>query len=247
MYCADYKPLKSMLASFRFFAVLWFAWAFLWSNNSVAMTNRQIIYTFIENALKEELSDESIVIDFKLENGPELLKLSKQQKQIEKVELIDFALNNSKIEAKFYLYDGSSIFVNVIIVSFSKDFAATAKSIGAGKLIDSDDVNDVNVGLKKFNLKDYVTKEQVVGMQAKRRLPSGILIKKQDLVSPVIVKSGNMVNVIYQGSNIKLQSSVKAIQNGAAGDSIKLKTLDNKNMLLGTILDKDTVVIDAKN
>jgi flagella basal body P-ring formation protein FlgA len=237
-----------MITNLRFFLIIPLLVALIvWSDGCFAITNRKAIYTFIENALKNELSDESIIINFKIENCPEILKLSDLQEQIDRVELLDFSLNNSTVKSRFYLNDGSDISLNVIDINLSKNFASTAKSIAAGKVIDSDDIGIVNVGLEKFKPNNYITKEEVIGMQAARRLPPGVLIKKQNLNYPLVIKSGNIVNVIYQGGNIKLQSIAKAMQNGLIGDTIKLKTMDNKNMLLGVILDKDTVVINAKN
>jgi flagella basal body P-ring formation protein FlgA len=220
---------------------------FSWGRDCYAMTDRRVIYDFIHSALEEELSDESIIIEFSVENNPELLKLSKMQQQIDKVELMNFALSDSNVRAKFYLYDRSYIFVDVTNIKLSKNFAATARSIPIGKVIDNEDINVINVGLEKLHFKGYISQDQAMGMQARRRIPQGVLIKKKDLVSPLAIKSGNIVNVIYQGGNIKLQSVAKATQGGFIGDTIKLKTMDNKNMLLGIISDKDTVVINAKN
>ena len=69
-----------MITNLRFFLIIPLLVALtVWSNSCFAETNRKTIYTFIEDALRNELSDESVIINFKIEKGPEILKLSRLQ------------------------------------------------------------------------------------------------------------------------------------------------------------------------
>jgi flagella basal body P-ring formation protein FlgA len=213
--------------------------------------DQHLILELVHKALADKINFGEINTDIEFEQTPDLLKIIKNQHQINYVELLDFSMEKNRaqqeINIMFHMEDASPIKVSAK-VSISKEFAATAKSINRNEIVNENFLQSVSVNLSKFSFADYLTKDEVIGMQARRKLPSGILIKKQDLFNPIIIKTNDMVNIVYEGQNFKLQSSGVSLGDGAVGDTIKLKVGDsNKNILVGKILDKDTVLINAKN
>ncbi len=213
--------------------------------------DQHLILELVHKALADQINAGEINTNIELEQTHDLLTLIKNQHQINYTELLDFSLEKNRAQQEinivFHMEDHSSIKASAK-VSISKEFAATKKSINRNEIINENFLQSVSVNLSKFSFADYLTKDEVIGMQARRKLPSGILIKKQDLFNPIIIKTNDLVNIVYEGQNFKLQSSAQALGNGAVGDTIKLKVGDsNKNILVGKILDKDTVLINAKN
>jgi flagella basal body P-ring formation protein FlgA len=217
------------------------------NNLSYASLSQHPIQELVKQAVIEKLGDDAIIVDVKLEQDPELLKLIQKQQYVNNVELQDFELTKNFTRLKFNLDDKSSILINAGI-NISKSFVSTARGINRNEIIQEEDLRSIDVNLHKIDLKNYLTKDRVIGMQARRNLPVGILLKKQDLISPIVIKANDVVNIIYEGHNFKLQSSATALNSGAVGDNVKLKIGDgSKNILVGKILDKDTVLINAKN
>lgn len=87
--------------------------------------------------------------------------------------------------------------------------------------------------------------DEIYGMQIKKNIYKGSVIKFSDLVHPVIVKERDIVDVVYISGNVYLKTKGIALQKGAFGDYIKIKNEKSGAVLSAKIIDNKTVEISS--
>jgi flagella basal body P-ring formation protein FlgA len=70
----------------------------------------------------------------------------------------------------------------------------------------------------------------------------GTVITRRHVTPPTVVKRNQIVQVELASGGLYIQTQARAMQDGAAGDTIPLSNVDTKEMYYGTIR-KDGVVI----
>jgi flagella basal body P-ring formation protein FlgA len=77
--------------------------------------------------------------------------------------------------------------------------------------------------------------EEVLGMTAKRPINPGDIIKRSYLAPMKLIKRGEVVTLKIETDKLKVSSQGKAMQNGARGDVISVRTLSGKE-IYGTVI-----------
>lgn len=96
------------------------------------------------------------------------------------------------------------------------------------------------------NFPDYVP-ENLYGMQLKKTIGSGSIVKLTDLFFPISIKEKDTVDITYNSQNLYLKTKGIALQRGAIGDYIKIKNEKSGTILIGRITAKKTVEVKANN
>lgn len=123
------------------------------------------------------------------------------------------------------------------------DVPVMSKGIMVGAIITEADLISVKTPFSKVR-SGYVTSlGEIVGMQARRRLAGGALIRKSDILKPQVVRQGDNVSIIYDKGNIKLRTNGIAQGAGAIGDNIKIKNESTGTMVHGVIKGKNLVEV----
>lgn len=84
----------------------------------------------------------------------------------------------------------------------------------------------------------------VLGRTAASPLAPGRLVRVSDLYDPPAIQHGQIVEGIVQKGNIELSVQVRAIEDGKAGDSIRIENTESHRLLRGKVLDEKTVLIE---
>ncbi|MGL5720657.1 MAG: flagellar basal body P-ring formation chaperone FlgA [Alphaproteobacteria bacterium] len=118
------------------------------------------------------------------------------------------------------------------------------RSIAPGEVIQQDDLewNTVEVG---SNLKNAVLKieDLVEKTPRQKNLEPGKIIKARDLQKPILVKKNEMVTVIYQKNTLTIEQQGKALDEGSAGDAIRVLNPASKKPIFGTITARKQVKV----
>ena len=86
-------------------------------------------------------------------------------------------------------------------------------------------------------------KELLIGKRAKRTLLPGQPILIADVENPRVVVNGSQVRIAYRENNMSIFASGLALQNGSAGDTIRVRNSDTGLSVSGVVQPDGTVAV----
>jgi flagellar basal body P-ring formation protein FlgA len=92
---------------------------------------------------------------------------------------------------------------------------------------------------------DTVTYDAAVGMQTRRTLRGGQILRTADLSKPDLVTRDQGVTLIYQAAGIYLTSRGKALETGTEGDVINVLNLQSKRTVTATVVGRGQVMVSV--
>lgn len=119
----------------------------------------------------------------------------------------------------------------------------TSRFIKAGTVVTSEDITITKIKATRIKEQYIINAEDVVGKQAKKNLLAGAFVQSAELARPPVIKHNDPVNITYSSDLIRLKTSGIALGVGAIGDMIKVKNNDTGIVLLGQIINKNTVQV----
>lgn len=75
-----------------------------------------------------------------------------------------------------------------------------------------------------------------IGMQTKRSLRSGAVLRMADLTKPDLVQRGQSVTLVYHSAGITLTIRAKALDSGTEGDTVTVLNLQSKREVQGVVV-----------
>lgn len=87
---------------------------------------------------------------------------------------------------------------------------------------------------------------QVYRLVAKQRLTAGTVINNYMLRKPIVIKRGQMINIIARVGNLEVGALGQAMQNGYSGQLIRVRNLASKKIIVAKVIDRATVMVFAK-
>lgn len=83
-------------------------------------------------------------------------------------------------------------------------------------------------------------------IKARKKLSPEKIIRKGDLfLDSSIIHKGEIVTVKFIRNNLSIETKGSALQNGKAGDVIKIRNLNTNKILLGKVLEDGSLVIQS--
>jgi flagellar basal body P-ring formation protein FlgA len=90
---------------------------------------------------------------------------------------------------------------------------------------------------------DIVTRDAAIGMQTRRALRNGQMLRLTDLTKPDLVTRDQGVTLIYQAAGIYLTSRGKALETGTEGDIVNVLNLQSKRTVTATVVGRGQVMV----
>jgi len=90
---------------------------------------------------------------------------------------------------------------------------------------------------------DAATRGQAVGMQMRKQLRAGQVLKLADLGKPDLVQRDDGVTLIYETTGLYLTMRGKALDGGAEGDTVSVLNLQSKRTVSGVVIGRGQVAI----
>lgn len=84
-----------------------------------------------------------------------------------------------------------------------------------------------------------------VGMEVRRTLKDGQVIRESDLGEPVLVKSGATVSIVLKTGALTLTATGQAMSDGKNGAPIKVMNIQSKRVLQAVVAGPDQVIVQA--
>jgi flagella basal body P-ring formation protein FlgA len=115
-------------------------------------------------------------------------------------------------------------------------------------------INDGNVSFDRRpveRLRDYLTSpEALAGKRARQALLPGRVLTAFDVeedgreASPPLVRRGEPVKLLVRLGSVNVMASGEALQDGRAGQSVRVRNIDSKQVVLGRVTERSLVEVD---
>lgn len=199
----------------------------------------------ITEALSEKITDKRIAIELKFNSSSKISDLEGRASEIGKIEVEKFDQKYSSFRVKLTFNDGRQDSISGKYISFV-DVPVAANFIKYNGIIGASDLTTTRVRVDHLKRGFATEANEVIGMKVRKYIPAGSMFRLSDLVNPPVIKNGDPVNLVYNSGIIKLKTSGTALGSGAVGDSIKVKNDSSGAVILGEIINKNTVRVGGE-
>lgn len=126
------------------------------------------------------------------------------------------------------------------------DIYVPARNIDKGEIISPEMLKTISVRMNRVKPMFVVDRDKLVNQEAKKYLKEGKIINDRDIGHKILIKKNDLVTVIYKTDKMQITARGQARQDGAKGDKIEVENTKSKKILIGTVVDTDTVNIDVQ-
>jgi len=211
-----------------------------------AIADEDFVGKTINGLLQEKIQDNRIIVEQEYSSKSKFDKIKSAQDKIDSIIVEQFEPKNSSFRVRVNYNDGKAETLSGRYLSYVMAPIA-ARYIKFGDVIQQSDVTTIKVRIDSLNSEYASELNEVVGMQAKTYIAAGKMFKINEVTSPNVIKNNDPVNIIYSSGVINLKTVGIAMGNGAVGDMIKVKNSSSGVVLLGQIVNKNTVKIGGEN
>lgn len=144
-----------------------------------------------------------------------------------------------------FLKDGETQTVadalGIVSLSLKKRLLVAKKDLPRGHVIEASDLEEEWLPFARPQLGAAYSRENVVGMRLKRPVLVGAAVMSSQLEAPIVVKKGQIVQLLLSKGRLGINAQVKALGAGAAGQAIDAVFPSTKKKLRVRIVDSATV------
>ncbi len=213
---------------------------------SLTLASNDFVDRTVKELIQEKIADNRLFIEHSYNSKSMIDKIKASKDKIESMIL-------EQIDPKFLTFKIIVTYTDGKNDNLSGNYTpyilapVTNKYIKFGDIIHESDLTTKKIPLDSTN-NIYLTEiEEVINMQAKNFIAAGQMIKNSDVVSPNVIKKGDPVNIIYTTGVIHLKTMGIAMGVGAVGNMIKVKNSTTSAILLGQLINNNTIKIGNDN
>ncbi len=111
----------------------------------------------------------------------------------------------------------------------------------AGEMIEEADLEYIEVEQSSLGSKAITNPEFIVGKKAKQLIASRTILRPTMLAAPVLVRKGSSVMMQYVTGQMTITNQVRALEDGAMGDTIRVLNTQSNRSLDGVVAGPDLV------
>ncbi len=114
-------------------------------------------------------------------------------------------------------------------------------NIENGRIIRPSDIETITIKEKNFSKGIIVDANKLIGMTAKRILIAGRPIKEMEIIAPQMIERGAIITLSLNNGMMNISTKVKALENGAKGDVIRVVNLSSNKSLQAIVTGNNKV------
>jgi flagella basal body P-ring formation protein FlgA len=122
------------------------------------------------------------------------------------------------------------------------DTTVLARSVDRGEVLKAVDVT-IERRPKSESGNDIASREAAIGMQMRKAVRAGQILRNADVAKPDLVQRDQSVSIIYQAPGLQLTMLGKAVENGAEGDAVSVMNITSKRVVQGTVVGPGRVLV----
>ena len=164
----------------------------------------------------------------------------------------DFAIRDFRIDRRTGRFVGTLVApataptISLRIVGRARklvEVAVLARPVRRGAIIRSRDVTLRAIPETTVPQSAVRQKDDLVGQSARYTLRPGRPIRQTELQAPVLVKRGAIATIVVQTRYMRLTSRARALEDGARGETIRLRNTKSKKVIEGVVTGPDRVQV----
>jgi flagella basal body P-ring formation protein FlgA len=133
-----------------------------------------------------------------------------------------------------------------VIVAQEVRMAVASRDLRRGAVLDDEAVSWVPTGSENIGPGVIVDPRDLEGRVARYGVRAGRPLRTMDTVKPTVIAKNKLVTIIYAQPYLKLTVRGKALEDGAAQDTIRVANANSKSVVLAEVVDEDTVRVTAQ-
>jgi flagella basal body P-ring formation protein FlgA len=212
----------------------------------VAFADSNCLDSKLIDLIHEKIRDASVIVELEYNNLDKLSRICNvNSDKISGVRLKSTSSNFTFVASVEY----NNVAVDEISGRYNLFFEipVPTRNIKSGEVIKAEDIRIAKIKFQQLREGLLRSESEVIGRYAKKAIFTGSFFKVVDLANPPTIKSGDPVNLIYSAERIQIKVSGKSLSAGSIGDMIKVQNSDTGVVLLGQIIDKNTVQVGNRD
>ncbi|MFS8182400.1 flagellar basal body P-ring formation chaperone FlgA [Pseudovibrio denitrificans] len=122
-----------------------------------------------------------------------------------------------------------------------------ARNLDRGAIITANDVRQERKPASRYAGREFLAAADLIGMEVRRNMRSGSTITPRDVSTPVLVKRGAKVTVLYKIPGMNISTQGKAKSEGGKNDLIEIVNPTSKKTILAEVIGKNIAVVTTSN
>lgn len=127
-------------------------------------------------------------------------------------------------------------------IAITGNFVVTARPVAAGQAISAEDIRLRSGNLAALPPGTIATPDEAIGKSLRNSMGSGLPIRKDQLMTPLLVRQGQNIRVSSRGNGFSIQSEGRALNNASAGQQVQVR-MPSGQTISGTVLADGSVDI----
>jgi flagella basal body P-ring formation protein FlgA len=148
-----------------------------------------------------------------------------------------------------------NFFLSVLMVMFSlsgvalaaeeetMDVYVPARVLSVGEIIAEGDLESITVSERDVSSNAVVDLKSLVGMEVKRTLREGSVIRKNAIAAPTLVHKKELVTLTVETGQMRLTAQGQAMDDGAMDDVIRVMNLSSKKVISAVVNGKQSAKV----
>lgn len=204
---------------------------------SVTQIDSNMIYTLIENRLRDDGIGGTFDIKFSTATKP-VITLPGKQDQSAEIKTINFDPQKDSFSVTIAAPSVHNAITEKTIngtVQRVVSIPVLKNTLRAGDIIGARDLVWVDLYNNDLQHSFVLKEESLIGMTPRRMITAGKPIRDKEIERPTRVSRGDFVTLVYQSGPIHLTAKGKALQNGADGDLVRIVNINSNRSLDGIV------------
>lgn len=119
----------------------------------------------------------------------------------------------------------------------------SSRPLSRGSRLGVDDVELMREDITRLGSGYFTTLEQVVGMEARHGVRAGMVLNRNLLKAPIVIRRGDKVSITASTGSVRVQMEGKALEAGAVGELIEVENLSSKQRLEAEVIGPGVVQV----
>jgi flagellar basal body P-ring formation protein FlgA len=133
-----------------------------------------------------------------------------------------------------------------VVVTVQRAVAVVKKRVEKGEKLTIENVGMIRVSTSKIPPDALRHIEVALGRTAAIPLVPGVVLRMGSLFDPPVIRRGQLTQAVMRKGNVEITVEVRAIEDGKAGDSIRVENTKSHKVLRALIEDEKTVSIEDR-
>lgn len=114
----------------------------------------------------------------------------------------------------------------------------------AGDLITAEDITFRRMDTSRLPNSLILDKNQLIGREATRTIMQGVPIRREHVRTPPLARRGSEVTLRFEARGLVLETSGRVLEDGAAGDTVRVMNNHTSTVVSGTVLESGVVAVN---